>query len=438
MESCIESNYVLSKSDSLLELKKRTGSFYTPSEIAYEISSNTLSDWLSTKNGNILQNLAGVTVLDPAVGDGIFLLSAGEWLFRTRIIAGDSRNPRVIRKEIAESSLYGVDVQVNAANACIEKISDWVSQGNQEQDSQVPLSINIKKGDSLLGEIRSTSIGQQLFDQFNWRERFPLIFNRDRSGFDIILGNPPYGNLLNNDDKMQVGAFCRDQISGGRKGTWNVASLFIARAYELLREGGYLGFLIPNSILRVGQFQKTRQFLLNKMQMNRIIDYGSPFEDVTLEMIGIFGRRSMEDAISLIEIKSRREDISISNSINPEIFERGRIFSIYHDELFEEIVEKGKQGILRANRGRDIPKKHVRKQEDKEYSIPYITSGRSVKRYCIDDKYRIFTDNWYRSDSKLSESFNEIFLVATKNYPYPRCVLKPKGTIHGGGIVRIT
>ncbi|MHA2382512.1 MAG: hypothetical protein ACXACT_08030 [Candidatus Thorarchaeota archaeon] len=41
-------------------------------------------------------------------------------------------------------------------------------------------------------------------------------------------------------------------------------------------------------------------------------------------------------------------------------------------------------------------------------------------------------------DSALTESFENEMLVATKNFRYPRCVLKPEGFVHGGGIVKIS
>ena len=37
----------------------------------------------------------------------------------------------------------------------------------------------------------------------------------------------------------------------------------------------------------------------------------------------------------------------------------------------------------------------------------------------------------------MESSFSSELLVATKNYRFPRCVIKPVGTIHGGGIVQI-
>ncbi|MHA2040571.1 MAG: hypothetical protein ACW975_01805 [Candidatus Thorarchaeota archaeon] len=61
----------------------------------------------------------------------------------------------------------------------------------------------------------------------------------------------------------------------------------------------------------------------------------------------------------------------------------------------------------------------------------------SVKRFHLDSRYLLFADDSFREDSGLRESHENNLLVATKNYPYPRCVMKPSGIIHGGGVVEI-
>ncbi|MFW9816066.1 MAG: hypothetical protein ACFFEW_09075, partial [Candidatus Thorarchaeota archaeon] len=48
-----------------------------------------------------------------------------------------------------------------------------------------------------------------------------------------------------------------------------------------------------------------------------------------------------------------------------------------------------------------------------------------------------YTNDWLFQDHMLSESFENELLVATKNFRYPRCVIKPPGVAHGGGIVNI-
>ncbi|MDF1539137.1 MAG: hypothetical protein P1Q69_09550 [Candidatus Thorarchaeota archaeon] len=220
-------------------------------------------------------------------------------------------------------------------------------------------------------------------------------------------------------------------------GTWNIAPLFMVRANQLANEYGEIALLVPNSILRVGQFSKTRRFLLDEADMWCIIDEGNPFNDVTLEMVSIFWSNQNDGATKSIEVVSRRQGLEGVHNVPRNACLAGSIFSLYYDDIMKRIQAKGTRGMIRASRGRDIPSDHVHDKETSKFTVPYATKGRSVRRYKIENDYLRFTDNWYERDEALRESFANEFLIATKNYPYPRCVMKPKGTIHGGGIVRV-
>jgi hypothetical protein len=206
----------------------------------------------------------------------------------------------------------------------------------------------------------------------------------------------------------------------------------------LLRQDGELALLIPNSILRVKQFTKTRQFILEHLKLWKITDEGSPFDDVTLEMVTIFCAKQKHESDFDVKVESRRPGFEQKNSVPMRLLHSSKIFSIYHDEIFEMILKKGQRNLLVASRGRDIPHEFVKQSKTKGFTIPYITSGRSVHRYLIDTEYQTYTNDWYLRNNGLKKSFSNEFLVATKNYRFPRSVIKPVGMIHGGGIVQIT
>ncbi len=414
--------------DSSLSEKKQTGSFYTPSHIARMITENVLLKWLSEQQVDSLRALRSLRVLDPSVGDGAFLIEAGEHISELRIRYGDNSEITDIRREIVERNLYGVDLQESAAISCQQRLASWIGEAQG-------IVSNIEVGNSLLGPVRRSSSPDD--ETFSWSDAFPEVFTPPKDGFDIVLGNPPYGNLLSKEERDRVRTLFNHTVFGGRDGSWNVAPLFIVRASELLNSGGHLGFLIPNSILRVKQFRKTREFILNSMNLYKIIDEGNPFEDVTLEMVSVLCKAKQLESTERIEITSKRPDLSETNSVLLEVFKSGNILSLYHDQIFESITGRGNRGLLQANRGRDIPHSHVRRDTDSLHSIPYATSGRSIKRYSIDTHHLRYTDYWFLNDKALTESYQTRFLVATKNYPYPRCIMKPQGVIHGGGIVRI-
>ncbi len=436
---------------------KLTGSFYTPQDLASDIAGNSISNWLNRRTGietehfdyetssenereQILKLLSQIKILDPSCGEGVFLIAAGEWILNERLAMGETNDPFDIREQIAANSLYGVDIQTRAVGNSAHLLNSWVSGGISNNESSV--KFHLQQGNSLVGRIKNTN-EQQIFSDcsisvelFDWYKAFPEVIEL-RNGFDLVLGNPPYGNLLTQSEKSIIESSSDYDLMSGRDGTWNAASLFIARSFHLLNETGELGFLVPNSVLRVRQFYKTRKFLLHPFNLWKIIDEGNPFEDVTLEMVSIFCSAGRSVPYSKIQILSRRDSIYSDHSLDRDSFSSRRIFSIYSDEIFNQIRKHGQTGNLFATRGRDIPREHLANHKFGRFRVPYATKGRSIQRYRIMERYLRFTDDWYFQDSALSDSFNSELLVATKNFPYPRCIMKPKGMIHGGGIVKI-
>ena len=408
--------------------KKRLGAFYTPVHLAERITKNSLDNWLhnqsSFDNRHQLKLVQNLKILDPSVGSGVFLIAAANWLDSTRQRLGEESSTKTRRESIVHNSLFGVDIEKTAVTSCHSEIIRWFSQEGDEQRTIIEsVRNNIRQGNSL--------------SSYNWAVDFSGIVSRENPGFDVILGNPPYGNILSKDERDFIKANYPFNVGGSRTGTWNSAAHFIVRVSMLLRQNGELGFLIPNSILRVKQFTKTRQFLLEHLKLWKIIDEGSPFDDVTLEMVTILCTKQQQGDDFNVEVESRRPGFEQKNFIPLRLLRTSKIFPIYHDEIFERILKKGQKNLLLASRGRDIPHEYVKQSKTKEFTIPYITSGRSVRRYYIDTNYQKYTNNWYLNDQGMESSFSSELLVATKNYRFPRCVIKPVGTIHGGGIVQI-
>ncbi len=409
--------------------KKKLGSFYTPSYLATLIADESLNAWLNSRSDSeekhLLKLVQNLKILDPSAGAGAFLLAAADWLDNARQKLGEKTSTKNRRESIVRNSLYGVDLVGDAVDKCRSEILQWFSPNENEQRAVADsVNDNVKQGNSLTS--------------YDWTADFSSVTVRKNPGFDIILGNPPYGNLLSKEDREFIQSEYPFNVGNNRTGTWNSAAHFIVRATMLLRQDGELGFLIPNSILRVKQFTKTRQFLLEYLTLWKIIDEGSPFDGVTLEMVTIFCTGQKLRTNGNIKVESRRPGFEQNNSVSLKLLKSSKIFPIYHDEIYEAILKKGQKNLLTATRGRDIPHKHVKNTKTKSYPIPYITSGRSVRRYCIDQKYLTYTDDWFQRNKGMEKSFNSEFLVATKNYKHPRCVIKPPGTIHGGGIVRIS
>jgi hypothetical protein len=448
---------------------KQTGSYYTPKYVAQYIVDRTLYAWLKdftgydynqieglseSKRKIILDAVKGVRILDPAVGEGVFLCTAADSLLKLCESLCESKSPDKIREDIV-NCLYGVDIVKQAVSKCVKNLANWT--GGSESFSVI--NNNVGFGNSLIGfcgddstpkqpdlkfKQMLESTGLEITDKelkksnpFHWDENFPEIMKGEERGFDIIIGNPPYGNILSFTEREIIGKIYPYCVGGSRSGTWNSAAHFVVRAQMLLRKGGQLGFLLPNSILRVGQFSKIRKFLLNNMTLHEIVDEGSPFPDVTLEMISVFCKSEPNSSDHDVRVIARRDDVAESHNVTWSMFNDSKIFVLHYDDIYDKILKRSKRRLLTAGRGRDIPSDHVSDSKHDSFEIPYALTGRSVQRYRFEYEHMKYTDNWYENDSALSESFSNEFLVATKNLPYPRCVMKPRGILHGGGVVRI-
>ncbi len=109
------------------DLRRTTGAFYTPSDLVDEVVAASLSAWVATAlrcstdqvpeliaapTPALLERVRTVTVLDPAVGSGAFLLGALRQLVAIRVRGGESRGAAT--RSVVARNLFGVDLNPNA------------------------------------------------------------------------------------------------------------------------------------------------------------------------------------------------------------------------------------------------------------------------------------------------------------------------------------
>lgn len=94
-------------------------------------------------------------------------------------------------------------------------------------------------------------------------------------GFDIVIGNPPYGASLPEDFLIYAKhAYVTAQtISGKQKGSLDSYSLFIERGYNLLRHNGVFAYIVPISLISSDALTGVHNLLLDNCQTIRISSY---------------------------------------------------------------------------------------------------------------------------------------------------------------------
>ncbi len=203
--------------------RKRFGVFYTPPEFTDFIVRSTVEaiiqsrfDALSEEHGvdpnadatgqdakklnaywsACLAALRDIKVCDPACGSGAFLIQAYEVLeehYHTVINGMGGRDSKEVERladrvpdTILSDNLFGVDLSPAAVE--ITQLSLWIRSARPGKTLS-DLSKNILVGNSL---VTDCAVDARAMD---WRKTFPAVFGRKASGFDCVIGNPPWERL---------------------------------------------------------------------------------------------------------------------------------------------------------------------------------------------------------------------------------------------------
>ncbi|MBW6483821.1 MAG: transposase [Vicingaceae bacterium] len=80
-----------------------------------------------------------------------------------------------------------------------------------------------------------------------------------KGGFDVVIGNPPYVDIKALDNDLVKVLFKSYKTTENRI---NLYSIFIEKAYDLVKETGFVSFINPNSILVNSSYKKIRTLLI--------------------------------------------------------------------------------------------------------------------------------------------------------------------------------
>ena len=114
-------------------------------------------------------------------------------------------------------------------------------------------------------EIESNKIYDQSFE---WRFEFPALLDEEGNftGFDIIIGNPPYGvSIKDQYRKAVVGLW-------GNVPDYEIYYYFIQIAESLLINKGILSYIIPNTYLFNNFARNYRLNILDRWNVIEILD----------------------------------------------------------------------------------------------------------------------------------------------------------------------
>jgi SAM-dependent methyltransferase len=246
--------------------RKNEGIFYTPEYITRYLVEQALGAYLADHP----DRLESVRILDPACGTGVFLNQALSFL----------KNAYATNRDLAGADdsallrhLYGVDLDEESVE--VTKLSLWLKTAKAAGPPR-DLDTNIRAGNSLIDD---PAVGGR--QAFTWRESFGDIMAA--GGFDVIIGNPPWVFARSGRLRQEEKAYYHRSYDIANY-QLNTYALFIEQSYRLLRAGGRLGFIVPNTWLTIISFEPLRRFVLEQTADLQIINvYGRVFDEAHVD-----------------------------------------------------------------------------------------------------------------------------------------------------------
>ena len=364
------------------------------------------------------------------------------------------------KKRILLNNIYGVDIDVNAVEVTKLSLLLKCMEGETEASIASQLSLfnervlptldsNIKDGNSLVdtdfygGEI---DFGEEKkIKPFNWKKAFPEVFNikpkpikeptpaeklkkaltssmeskRElddamgeyintveeplapyglQGGFDVVIGNPPYGALLSKevDDYLRR----KYRVANYQLDTY---SLFVEKAKNLLSTYGFLGFIIPSAWVASTYDVKLRRYIAEENRIeNFVITPKQTFKDASVETCILV--LSNNPPNKKFDVERWDAKVKTSYSLNTKEIkaENSFVFPVYADEKTNKVIQKIRReknilndfadvswGVKPYQKGKGKPPQKGFESTDKIYhsdqkkSITYrpILGGSEVHRF---------------------------------------------------------
>ena len=230
-----------------LKQKMYSSLHYTPSFLARSIVEYSLSKLN-------LSEIDNLKILDPACGSSEFLLEV------LKQLKSLGYNKKV--------EIHGWDISETAIN-----ISRFLLNYEKREWGE-NLSVNIEKVENSLTK--------------NWD-----------NNYDLILMNPPFisWELLNKIDREIV----QESLGNISRKKPNLASVFIYKAIEHLKENGVIGTVMPSSILLMDSYKKLREELNEKLTLLLVGKLGNfVFEDALTDASILIGKKPKSNELPLL------------------------------------------------------------------------------------------------------------------------------------------
>lgn len=331
-----------------------------------------------------------------------------------------------LKKSLSAEIMDWMNVKIDFVEA--EKVYNTLLHPRMFDDERTSKEIrsyakqlkNAKKDLDIKKKALDDAINNRIFGNgFEWRVEFPEILNEKGEfvGFDLIIGNPPYGVSIKDDLRTII------VKNLGKVPDYEIYYFFIQLAKIIVKKNGIISLIVPNTFL-FNQFAANyRLNLFKQWKMDEILD---------LTKIPIFQTAVVRNAIiswTAVELNEEEETYDVGYKCTRDASDFSDLISREKQYITEKEVEKYNQNwglvfylppeiIKLCNKISDIGTYLTDLYDVSQGYIPYRKSD-LIKLYGEQEASLMVKNRVWHSDNKKDENYiQEIYGQDITKYNY--------------------
>lgn len=182
----------------------------------------------------------------------------------------------------------------------------------------------------------SSRISQILYPNAKIHKMNTIEEKNNLPKFDFIIGNPPFG------DKIEYDCMWGNDKKNNKIKKQSIDTIFLDIAINSLKEGGFLGMVVPDGVLSNSGQKPIREYIFKECKLIGVVSLPSE----TFMYSGIGGTGAKTSVLFLQKLK-QKEKIYKTNK-------NGHVASEFQPPVFMAIVEDG--GLGWDNKGKKTGK----------------------------------------------------------------------------------
>ncbi len=406
--------------------KQSKGQFFTHINIVRFMLWAIQADRLAIQKINKYKELP--YMIDPSAGSGTFLIEYMKFItenikhrFRHKLdtnravrdkVEADWFYPEHRENKWAREYIYGCELNFNLGTST--KVN-MILHG----DGSSNIFVGAQKGDGLLpfNEYTKPAGVNVLNKEFN-DSNYGKIVNEQ---FDIILTNPPFSVDLDNEIKKKIK---KSFIYGDKK---NSENLFIERYYQLLKENGRLGVILPESVFDTTENKYIRLFIYKYFNIKAV---------VSLPQLAFAPYTTTKTSI-LFAQKKTKEEVDKWNELWFKYSKEYNYLKTRVENLIAVVIKnknrnsypsiKNLTEIEERNILNRFLKAHIDEKDEEltnsELIHKYYDELNELCKYDSDTKEELgYVNTWWVFEEVSKELKYEIFMAEAENIGYKRTV----------------